>query len=103
MIISWGIWLSRNKSIFQDVVLEPSIITTKAIGILSHFPRENDGVAIWHIQVEEVDKSYPWGYFDGVAQGDLMSCIGGGVLYLFDSHFFHLKSSLGEEQTFLHN
>lgn len=74
---------------------EPSIIAVQGEGILSHFPQEKDGVVIRQVQEEEVDKSYPWGFFDGAARGDPIACGGEGCLFLTDSHYFHLKSGLG--------
>ena len=41
----------------------------------------------------DLDKSYPWGFFDGAAQNDL--CGGGAYLYLSESHYFSLSMGLG--------
>ena len=42
----------------------------------------------------ELDKTHPWGFFDGAAQNEL--CGGGALLYLSDSHYFSLTMGLGE-------
>jgi len=42
----------------------------------------------------EIDKTNPWGFFDGAAQNGL--CGGGALLYLTDSHYFEISSCLGE-------
>lgn len=52
---------------------------------------------IRQIVMEEIDKSYPWEYFDGVAQGDPTNCGGGKVLHISDSHFFQIKYGLGSD------
>lgn len=39
LIISWGIWLVRNKMIFQDSRIEPALVAAQSMGILAHFPQ----------------------------------------------------------------
>jgi ribonuclease HI len=46
------------------------------------------------VQEEEIDKSRPWGFFDGASQNFV--CGGGAILYLSDSHFFKMSLGLGE-------
>ena len=41
----------------------------------------------------ELDKSFPWDFFDGAAQNEL--CGGGAILYLSDSHFYTLTMGMG--------
>ena len=45
---------------------------------------------------EIIDKSFPWGYFDGAAQGDPSMCGAGAVLFLEEGHFFRARWGLGE-------
>ena len=40
---------------------------------------------------ETIDKTYPWGCFDVSAAGVPNSCGAGGMLYIYDKHFFPLK------------
>jgi len=42
----------------------------------------------------EIDRSVPWGYFDGAAQEN--RCGGGALLFLSDSHYFTLSCGMGE-------
>lgn len=42
-IVSSGVWLTRNKAIFQDDISVPPIVVAQAIGILSHFPQIKEG------------------------------------------------------------
>ena len=44
---------------------------------------------------EVIDKTYPWGYFDGSASGDPKICGVGGVLFIPDDHFYTFKAGLG--------
>ena len=47
------------------------------------------------ITEEIIDKSKPWGFFDGSAFGDPHLCGAGGILFLKDDHFFTFKAELG--------
>ena len=42
----------------------------------------------------EIDKSMPWGFFDGAKQNNL--CGEGAILYLSESHSFEVMVGLGE-------
>ena len=42
----------------------------------------------------EIDRSSPWGFFDGASQNNL--CWGGAILYLAENHSFELIFGLGE-------
>ena len=44
---------------------------------------------------EFIDKSYPWGYFDGSTFADPKICGARGVLYISDDHFYTFKAGLG--------
>ena len=93
LIIIWGIWLARNGAIFENKACLPAITSAQSVGLYKALPE--------HIRAAEqrrnlnlvLDKSYPWGFFDGAAQDDL--CGGGAYLYLSDSHFFSLTMGLG--------
>ena len=41
-----------------------------------------------------MDKSNPWGFFDGAAQNNV--CGGGAFLYVSDTHFYEIVARLGE-------
>ena len=43
----------------------------------------------------KIDKTYPWGYFDGFAARDPKICGAGGMIYIFDEHYFSFKAGLG--------
>ena len=45
--------------------------------------------------VEEIiNKSSPWGYFDGSAAGVPQICGAGGLLYISDEHYFTFTAGL---------
>ena len=45
--------------------------------------------------VETIDKSYPWGVFDGSSAKDASACGARGILYFLDKLFFSFKAGLG--------
>ena len=94
LLVIWGVWLACNNSIFADKGCTPEITANVVGGILTAFPQ--------HIRVKnqrdvlevEIDKTVPWGFFDGVAQEN--RCGGGAILFLWEGHFFELTMGLGE-------
>ena len=44
---------------------------------------------------ETIDKSTPWGYFDGSAQGNPTYCGAGGVLNILEDQYVLMKWGLG--------
>ena len=52
-------------------------------------------VSIRSIFVEEIDKFFAWGYFDGSATGDPLICGAGGILFISDIRYVSFKAGLG--------
>jgi ribonuclease HI len=71
----------------------PEISAAQSLAILSSFPQSIGRLQERQIQEEEIDKTRPWGYFDGASQNN--RCGGGGILYLSDSHHFSMTFGLG--------
>ena len=44
---------------------------------------------------EHIDKTTPWGCFDGSAAGVPQICGAGSLLYLSDEHYFTFSAGLG--------
>ena len=95
LIISWGVWINFNQAIFQEGLNTPPLVVSQAINILAHFPQKKEAIGIHVIHPKEIDSSRPWGYFDGVVNEDQQHCRVGASLYLMESHFFLIKTSLG--------
>lgn len=84
--IIWGIWLSRNRVIFE--VLEANL------GRLTHQIRISFGEgkkppkrSCPRIpQAPNIDQSISWGFFDGACQGSPGECGAGAILFLKSSH-----------------
>ena len=63
--------------------------------MLSTFPQNQSVVRIRAIVAEVIDKSYPWGYFDGSTAGNPKLCGAGGLIFINDQHYFTFKAGLG--------
>ena len=50
---------------------------------------------IRNVVEENIDSSFPWGYFNGSSVGDPQLCGAGGLLYISVDHFYTFKASLG--------
>ena len=95
VIVLWFIWKARNQSYFEYFLLPPSQVSSFCLGLLSSYPQDNIVVKIRSVVEENIDKYFPWGYFDGSAVGDPKICGAGGLLFIADDHFFTFKASLG--------
>lgn len=85
LIISWGIWIARNKCIFKNIRRSILEIVAKAVGLIVFFsdtdvlPRQRLCPTV------KIDENIPWAFFDGVARGDPVR-YGSGILLHFDAH-----------------
>jgi hypothetical protein len=86
--------LARNSIIFKEKAIVHEIIAATSLSILAHFPQEKNHPVIHETQLELIDSSFPWAFFDGASQNIL--CGGGVVLYLSDLHFYKIKMGLGQ-------
>ena len=73
----------------------PSQDSSFSLGLLRSFLQDNTIVKIRSVFVEYIDKSYPWGYFDGSSADDPKICGAGGMIYISNEHFFSFKVGLG--------
>lgn len=95
-IVCWGIWIYRNKIIFEDKTTTPQLIASNILAIANLFTLVQKPPRTRNPGQEVIDKTVPWGYFDGAAQGEPTVCGVGVVLHLNEDHFFRLKWGLGE-------
>ena len=95
VIMLWFIWKARNQSCFDDYFLSPYQVSFLCLGMLSSFPQDKIVVRIRHAVEEVIDKSFPWGYFDRSTAGEPKICGAGGLLFIFDEHYFTFKAGLG--------
>ena len=88
IIVLWFIWKARNLYCFEDLTLTPAKVSSFSLGMMKNIPQKQFAVSIRTIFVEVIDKTHAWGFFDGSAVGDPISCGAGGMLFLSDVHFF---------------
>jgi len=94
LLVIWGIWLARNQAIFNDKPSLTEHTSAMAVGMFNAIPEHiKDAKQKRDLEVD-IDRTVPWGFFDGAAQNN--RCGGGAILYLSDSHFFVLSAGLGE-------
>ena len=95
IIVLWFIWRARNLSCFEDISLSSAQVSCYSLGMLRNLLQKHSVVASRNIFVEDVDRTYAWGFFDGSAVEDPHICGAGGMLYLSVDHFFTFKAGLG--------
>ena len=69
-------------------------VSAFSLGLLSSYPLDTTALKIRIITEEVIDKSKPWGFFDGSASGKPQVCGAGGILYLKDDHYITFKDGL---------
>ena len=62
---------------------------------MNSFSQNNLVVKIRSVDVEIIEKSLPWGYFDGSAAGEPKRCGARGMLFISYEDFFSFKVGLG--------
>ena len=66
-----------------------------SLGLLSSYPLDTTVLKIRIITEEVIDRTKPWGFFDGSAFGNPKVCGAGGILFLKDDHYITFKAGLG--------
>ena len=65
------------------------------MGLLISFPQKDQILKIRPVFAEIIDKTYPWGFFDGSTAEDSSVCGAGGILYFSVKISFSFKAGLG--------
>jgi hypothetical protein len=82
LLITWGVWIARNESIFKEATTTPRKTSLNSLSILSSFlSKERTKNRV--IKEVYIEKSTPWGFFDGASQH--YTC-GGGAYYTTQTH-----------------
>ena len=69
-------------------------MASNACAFLSAFSHHIRATRQREVLVVDLDRSKPWGFFDGAEQNNV--CGGGALLYLSKTHFFEMIVGLGE-------
>ena len=81
LIIFWFIWKARNLNCFEDHLLMLLHVSIQSLGVLRFIPQDHIFLKTKMIVEEPIDKSFPWGYFDGSVVGVPRICGTGGIIY----------------------
>jgi hypothetical protein len=94
-LVLWGIWLARNASLFEDIQLPTFKVSSQVMGLLPFYKEIPKKKVTRGLGEFQVDKSVPWGHFDGACQGQNRVVGLGFTFFLSESHYFLFKANLG--------
>lgn len=91
LIICWGVWIARNRCIFQDKRTPISVTAIQCVSIYSSIP--DPEVKKSQVQIKDVNikEGIPWAFFDGASQNNRVGA--GIVIHINANHT--LKASVG--------
>lgn len=87
----FSIWGARNHEIFQNKWFPLEITAALLLQKVEEHKTSPKMTRQRKIVSPEVDKSYPWAFFDGASQGEPLLGGAGGVLYVTIEHKFSIK------------
>eukprot|EP00253_Pinus_taeda_P032437 PITA_32437 len=90
-IICWGVWISRNRSIFMDKETSAESIAIQCTSILSNIPELEEERNPRQIREEQIKEGVPWAYFDRAPQNNKARA--GMIIHLNENQT--LKASVG--------
>eukprot|EP00253_Pinus_taeda_P010845 PITA_10845 len=91
LIFCWGVWLARNKSLFQDKDTPTSVIATNITAIYTALPPPEDKKPKSKQKPIIIQEGIPCGYFDGASQNNRAGA--GMCIHINPDH--SLKASVG--------
>eukprot|EP00253_Pinus_taeda_P004658 PITA_04658 len=91
LIFAWGVWLARNKSLFQDKDTPSSVIATNITAIYSTLPPPEDKNPKSKQKSIILQEGIPCGFFDGASQNNKAGA--GMSIHINPNH--SLKASVG--------
>lgn len=92
-IICWGIWITRNKSIFKDQSTPVEVIAMQSSAIFSSIPPAESSRKTRQSKIVQIREGIPWAFFDGAAQNNVAGS--GIVIHLNSSHSLTAAVGLG--------
>eukprot|EP00253_Pinus_taeda_P033955 PITA_33955 len=90
-IFFWGVWLTRNKCIFQDLPFSPTVVASICAATYSSLPPPEPNIAPIRDAPLIINENLPWAFFDGASQ---QNRAGAGIcIHLNKDH--SLKAAIG--------
>eukprot|EP00253_Pinus_taeda_P030057 PITA_30057 len=90
-IICWGVWLARNRSIFQDKGTPPNVTAIQAVSIYTSILEPEEKKSQNGNKTVQIKEGIPWAFFDGASQKNQAGA--GIIIHLNAKH--SLKASVG--------
>lgn len=90
-IFFWGVWIARNKSLFQEKDTPVSVTATNCAAIYSAIPVTESKNPHKLIKPVTIQEGFPWAFFDGASQNNKA----GAGLCIHLNHDHSLKASVG--------
>lgn len=91
LIFFWGVWLARNKSVFQDKDIPISSTAINCAAIYSSIPPPEAKNPQKHDKPVNIQEDIPWAFFDGASQHNKAGA--GLCIHLNPDH--SIKASVG--------
>ena len=93
LIISWYVWLARNRSIFDNRPVCWPHIAACIVSEYNEMPKPQQPRVRRPHAPPLINKNTPWAFFDGAA--NQQGCGGGFILFLSEQYFYKVKMGLG--------
>eukprot|EP00253_Pinus_taeda_P015021 PITA_15021 len=92
-IISWGVWIARNKAIFQEISLSVESIAIQCSAIYLCIPEPEESRKNSQNREEQIRPHMPWAYFDEASQNNTAGA--GLVIHLDEGHYLLASVGIG--------
>lgn len=93
LLICWEIWIACNRFIFQNISPHLPSISAHILTDYNTIPNDEETPRPRTIVLKAINYLHPWDFFDDSAHES--GCGGGAILYLSESHHFHIQMGLG--------
>lgn len=91
LIFFWGVWIARNKSLFQDKDTPIAVTAINCAAIYSAIPAPDPKPLQSSSKNVIIQEGIPWAFFDGASQNNSA----GAGLCIFINHEHSLKAFVG--------
>lgn len=91
MIFFWGVWIARNRMLFQDKATPIEVTTINSAAIYTAFPAPDPKPSRRSSKIMNLQEGTPWAFFDGASQNHRA----GASLCIFFSKDHFMKASVG--------
>jgi hypothetical protein len=95
ILVSWGIWLARNAGLFENKPWPPFKIVQQSIALYNQYKLKPKVQKVRLLVPVSINKSKPWGYFDGACEGEHRICGLGFLLYFSESNYVTGSGHMG--------